>query len=224
MHSTMANILISLTRMWQFTYPVIHRLGYRSWVWIMVFGLLSSCSRSMPPAEYRAWVADPAHGLVQTHQSQGVSVTCAYRPIDLLVLQELATATSPISPASQARAYAGKTCCTLYLTRNGSEVENIFVNDPNTYEKALAYLNTGIAPTVYLATALHDSVPALASMYLRQYGATGSSTVLLTFDTKQLDIAQGFTVTWHDNLFGLGTQRFLFSANTLAAVPTVSYE
>ena len=220
----MANILISLTRMCYYSHPVIHRLGYRYWVWVMVFGLLSNCSRSMPPAEYRAWVADPTHGLIQTRQTQGVTVTCAYRPTDLLVLQEIATATSPITPASQARVYAGKTCCTLYLTRNRGEVENIFVNDPNMYGKALAYLNAGIAPTVYLATSPHDSVSALASMYLRQYGATGSSTVLLTFDTKHLDIAHGFTITWHDTFFGLGTQRFLFSANMLAAVPTVSYE
>lgn len=189
--------------------------------------LLASCARPLPPAAYRAYLADPAHGLRHTREAHGASIACAYRPMALLVLQDLATAPASLPPTardSAARAYAGKTYCALTLARNGGEIENAFVNDPAAYQQALAYLNTGLAADTYLATSAQDSVPGFASMYLRQYGTTGASTVLLVFDTAKLHPENGFHLTWHDTRFGLGTQRFAFAADDLAALPELRYD
>ena len=73
--------------------------------------------------------------------------------------------------------------------------------------------------TCFLVTAARDSIPALASIYPRQYGTTGRSTVLLIFDTQAHPLTQDFTLTFHDRQFGLGTLRFPFRAADLAAVP-----
>jgi len=175
---------------------------------------------------YRAYLADPAHGLSHTVEVNGATVTCTYRPTELLVAQELAGAAAPVTAAvrdSLGRAYAGKTYCTLTLSRHGGEIENALVNDPPAYQQALTYLNTGIAADAFLATSARDSVPASASMYVRQFGTMGRSNVLLVFDTRQLAPRQGFHLTLRGQQLGLRTMRFSFAARDLAALPTLKF-
>lgn len=188
-------------------------------------GGLAGCSRPLPLAKYRAYLADPAHGLTHTREVNGATVTCTYRPIPLLVQQDLArlAATTPVTRDSLGRAYAGKTYCSLSLARDGGEIENSLVTTPPAYQQMLTYLNTGIAADTYLATA-HDSVPALASMYLRQYGTTGQSTILLVFDTRKLAPEQGCHLTFQGQRLGLGTLRFPFTAHDLAALPPMQFD
>ncbi|MDQ2770292.1 MAG: hypothetical protein M3Y54_07310, partial [Bacteroidota bacterium] len=180
---------------------------------------LGSCSPPLTAAEYRAYLNDPAHGLTREQNQNGTTVICSYRPTPLLVLQEIAG--KDVSPAVQdsvAATYEGKTYCTITLSRNGAEFETQFVSTPLFYQQFLAYLNTGIAADAYLVTTSQDSVSAIASMYLRQYGTTGNSTILLVFDTKKRSIESGFHLTLLAQRLGLGTLKFNFSARDLAAL------
>jgi hypothetical protein len=188
-----------------------------------VSALLAGCTHPLPAAEYQAYLLDPAHGLTHTQQVNGITVTCTYRPVPLLVSQDLARVSvhSPAVRDSLIRTYAGKTYCALSLSRDGTEIENSLVTDPTAYQQALSYLNTGIAADTYLGTTANDSVPAIASMYVRQYGNTGQSTVLLVFDTRNLTPEKGCRLTFQGQRLGVGTLRFLFSAHDLAALPDV---
>lgn len=185
--------------------------------------LLAGCATPLPPTEYQAYLSDPAHGLSQTVEANGATIICTYRPTDLLVLQDL-TSNPTAGRDSLARAYAGKTYCTLTLARNGSEIENQFVTNPTAYQQALTYLNTGIAADAFLVTTPHDSVPAAASMYVRQFGTTGHSTLLLVFDTHQLTPQRGFHLTLRGQRLGLGTLRFPFTGSALAALPALQFD
>lgn len=98
------------------------------------------------------------------------------------------------------------------------------VNDRNAYQRAIDYLNAGIAADSYLVTSPHDSTAALSSMYLRQYGTTGHTTILLVFDTRKHPINQGFCLTLDGRRLGLGTLRFPFADDDLAALPNLQYE
>jgi hypothetical protein len=201
-------------------------LRFRSYYLCGIVGLLlSSCATSLSPTEYKAYLADPAHGLTHTVDANRATITCTYRPTDLLVLQDLAKApANVVTQDSLAHNYLGKTYCTLKLACNGSEIENQFVNDPAAYQQALTYLDTGIATDAFLATTTHDSVAAVASMYVRHFGATGHSTVLLVFDTHQLTPQQGFHLTLRGQHLGLGTLRFSFAARDLAALPALKFD
>jgi hypothetical protein len=189
-------------------------------------GLLTGCSQALPPAKFRAYLADPQHGLVQTREAAGVTAMVTYLPVPLLVLRDLAhvPTTGPAVRDSLAGSYAGKAYCTLSLSRQGVEIENILVNNRNAYEQAINYLNTGIAADTYLVSSPHDSVAALSSMYLRQYGTTGHTTILLVFDTRKYPIDRGFSLTLDGRRLGLGTLRFPFAARDLNALPALQYE
>jgi hypothetical protein len=105
------------------------------------------------------------------------------------------------------------------LAQNGVEIENRYLPDAQAFTQALAYLSSGIAADVFLVTPTRDSIPALAAIYPRQYGTTGRSTVLLVFDTHQLDLQQGFDLAFHDQFFNLSTLRFSFAAADLRDLP-----
>ncbi|GGF27933.1 hypothetical protein [Hymenobacter cavernae] len=180
----------------------------------------------MESVAYHAYLQDAAHGLTHEVEANGAVITCAYRPTDLLVAQDLAI--SRAVPAAELvdslrRHYQGKTYCSLSLAQDGAEIENQFITNSTAYTNALAYLNTGIAADVFLVTPTLDSIPALASIYPRQYGTTGHSTVLLIFDTHQLDLSHGFHITFRGDQFNVGTLRFPFTASDLADLPTLRF-
>lgn len=185
----------------------------------------ASCSAPLEQPQYLAYLADAKHGLTQNQEVNGATVTCSYRPLDLLVGQELANRETEATRAvidSIRHTYAGRVYCTLSLARNGAEIENGLVRDEIALGQALSYLSTGIAQDVFLRGAGQpDSVPALAATYARQYGSTGRSTVLLAFAAPEPAIQQGFTITYRDTQFQLGTTRFAFSAQALKNLPAL---
>ncbi|WP_139926242.1 hypothetical protein [Hymenobacter sp. DG01] len=184
--------------------------------------LTGCCSSSLEAPALRAYVQDPAHGLVQHTTVGSAELTCAYRPTELLVAQELANPNSiTASPDSVRRQFAGRQYFTLSLAQDGAEIENQFITNPTALTNALAYLNTGIAADVFLVTAGHDSIPALTSAYPRQYGATGRSTVLLIFQASGLPQNQDFQLVYRDTHFGLGTVQFSFKGPDVVAIPTL---
>lgn len=196
---------------------------------LLALGLLgtgsASCTHSLARGAYQAYLADPAHGLTQTQQVNGIAITCVYRPTDLLVSQELtAEATTP-DPAfidSLRRTYAGKVYCSLALARDSTELEAAVSGDETALSQTLSYLSTGIAQDVYLrGLGRPDSVAALAAAYTRQYGNTGRSTVLLAFAAPRLDVRQGFTLTYRDTQFGLGPVHFVFPAHAIQQLPAL---
>lgn len=198
---------------------------------LLALGLLGAgsagCSHSLARGPYQAYLADPAHGLTQTQEVGGITVTGAYRPTDLLVSQELtaeATAPTPAFVDSLRRAYAGKVYCTLALARDSAELEAAVSRDETALSETLSYLSTGIAHDVFLhGLGQPDSTAALAAAYTRQYGSTGRSTVLLVFPTPQLEVSQGFTLTYHDTRFGLGPVRFVFTPQALGQLPALQF-
>lgn len=187
--------------------------------------LTAACSASADPAQYRAYLADPAHGLTQTVAVAGTTITCAYRPAELLVWQEVGNrALPPAARDSVARAYAGKTYCTLTFTRHGQELENEYASQPQVRQQVLDYLHRGIAADAFLATAPNDSVPATASFYVQQHGLSGHSTVVLVFATPRRGATNGFHLALRGQALGLGRQRFFFPPRALAALPPLRYD
>jgi hypothetical protein len=188
---------------------------------------LVGCGRPLERPAYLAYLANPAHGLTQTQEANGITVTCSYRPPDLLVSQELTSKATTVSPAtidSLRHTYAGKLYCTLALTRDSAEIETSFIRDEAALGQALSYLSTGITRDVYLrGLGQPDSAAAMAATYARQYGNTGRSTVLLVFLTPRLDMSQGFTISYHDTQFGLGPLRFIFPAQALRDLPALQF-
>lgn len=199
----------------------------RYWMGLLGHLVLAGCSHPLEEGEYRTYLKDTGHGLTQVRTVGPITVSCSYRPLDLLVAQEIGSVgqAEPSVIDSLRHHYAGKAYFSLALAQNNTEIENRYVTDQVAFTQALAYLSTNIAQDVYLATPVPhaDSVAALTALYPRQYGTTGRTTVLLLFDTRRLDLSRGFTLTYHDTHFQLGTVRFPFAAADLNRLPALKF-
>lgn len=207
--------------------PLLERVLIGCLLALSLGGAACQSSAALDEAGLLAWVRDPAHGLSHQRQEEAVTISCTYRPTDLLVAQELARMQQRASPPqvdSLRHLYAGKTYFTLGLSRNGTEFENQYVTDPALYAQFIRYLNDGICRDVALVTPSHDSISAMAASYLRHYGTTGRSTILLVFNTQHLDLSPGFHFLLLGRNLALHNQRFDFTAKALATLPKLRLE
>jgi len=100
----------------------------------------------------------------------------------------------------------------LNLSQDNKEIENHYISNESLYTRVLQYLNYNIAQDVYLRLpGRPDSVAAIAAIYPRQYGATGRSSVLLTFPVSDKQLRRGCTITFKGEKLAVGTHRFIFT-------------
>lgn len=101
----------------------------------------------------------------------------------------------------------------LTLASKGAEIEQEYISNYNIYNRFIQYLNYDIAQDVYLLLpGRPDSVAAIAASYPRQYGATGRSSVLLTFPVSDKQLRHGCAITFKGEKLAVGTHRFVFTA------------
>lgn len=101
----------------------------------------AGCTSQLDHDKYLAYLNDPEHGLTQTQQANGATITCGYRPIDLLVSQELANQAAdalPLHSDSVRRTFGDKQYITLSLSREGAEVENQLIRDELAFGQAIS--------------------------------------------------------------------------------------
>ncbi|QKG55126.1 hypothetical protein [Hymenobacter sp. BRD67] len=102
---------------------------------------------------------------------------------------------------------------TLAMAKNGQEIENQYITNKPLYTHTIQYLGGDIARDVYLhLPGQPDSTAANSATYLRQYGATGHSTVLLTFPVAEKLLRQGCRVTFRSRQLALQDRQFVFTA------------
>jgi hypothetical protein len=109
--------------------------------------------------------------------------------------------------------YSNQAGFILNLSQDNQEIENHYIYDESLFTRVLQYLNYNIAQDVYLRLpGRPDSVAASAASYPRQYGATGRSSVLLTFPVSDKQLSHGCAITFKGEKLALGTHRFVFTA------------
>lgn len=111
----------------------------------------------------------------------------------------------------------------LSLTENNQEIENQYIANAPLYTRVLQYLNYDIARDVYLRLpGRSDSVAAIAASYPRQYGATGRSSVLLTFPVTAKQLRRGCFITFKGEKLAVGTHRFAFTVSDIKTAHQVA--
>jgi hypothetical protein len=107
----------------------------------------------------------------------------------------------------------------LALAQDNREIESQYIATGPLYTRVLQYLNYDIAQDIYLRLpGCPDSVAATAASYPRQYGATGRSSVLLTFPVSDKQLRHGCAITFKGEKLAVGTHRFLFTAADIKTV------
>lgn len=138
------------------------------------------------------------------------SIACIkfYSLITLLYASTITCVWQPIQANKQQQCQF-----TLAMAVNGQEIENQYITNTPIYTRTLQYLGGDIAQDVYLhLPGQQDSVAANSANYLRQYGTTGHSTVLLTFPIAEKLLRKGCRLSFRSRQLDLRARQFVFTA------------
>lgn len=183
--------------------------------------ILTCCQQQLDEAGLLAYMRDPDNGLYQQQTVAGAEVSLQYRPIEVLIAQELRNNPQMASNIDSLRAlFANRLHFNLSLSKDGQEIENQFLADRNQYNQVIQYLSYGLAKNIGLVSA-GDTVRPLGYLYPRMYSTTGRSSVMLVFDRIQLQGAPHFDVLLQDTQLGLGILLYRFKQRDLDNIPAL---
>ena len=179
-------------------------------------------SAHLPPEKLSAFVVDEEHGLKKSAALGNVNIEVTYRPVDLLVYQEIGKQVVDAKEIENLRKKYNQYIYFILSLSNDSK-EALHQTGGSQYSELVQTLSFRMNDYVTLTTAASDTIPVGDFMLNRTYGMSSSTDLLFVF-SKEKAIGQDW-IQFNLNEFGLevGNQRFRFSMKDIEEVPEVNF-
>lgn len=183
--------------------------------------MLITCRREvMSESELRQYVSDKENGLYKNIQKNGYDIEVTYRPKDLVASQRL----DGIRDFGE-RQFIMKqmdTLCyfILKLSLNSQEIENHLSGNQDKLASVVSYLSSGIRSALMLVTGQDKNHP-LDVAYVRTYGATSGTSLLVVFRKPDMDSTDELTFVLDDDVIGIGLVAFDFDIRDIKRIPNL---
>ena len=170
--------------------------------------------------ELNAYILKEENGLQKKTESNGIQLEIRVYPTDLILAEEI---DGKNYKPSQVDSIHNKLQDIQYfrfsISRDDQEVVNALALDEDQFKRGLEYLSSGIGEDLKLIQDL-DTTDVQGVMYLRGYGISRASVLLVAFKRK-LTHDDPVTVMYNDSFFNTGLTRFDFRLNDLNSIPTL---
>lgn len=179
-------------------------------------------SAHLPPEKLSAFVIDEEHGLKKTAVLNNINTEVTYRPVDLLVYQEIGKQVVDAKEIGNLRKkYSQYIYFVLSLSKDNKEA--LHQAGGSQYGELVQTLSFRMNEYVTLTTAANDTIPVGDFTLNRTYGMSGSTDLLFVFDKKKT-IGQDW-IQFNLNEFGLGVGnlRFRFAMENIEKVPEANF-
>ena len=187
-------------------------LGSKSFLYIILGLLFTSCTKYLDSEEYSAFVSDPENGLRKDESVSDFKVSVMYEPTEYIISQE-----SPSDIESrrdelndfehfQFRIELLKGGNILTYKESASLNQNTRINHFSFYAKEDFKLVVD-----------EDTSNCSLAIYSRNYNLT--PTVDLTLSFKEQNKESDWQLIYDDSQFGLGRMKFLFDEHDLKGLP-----
>ena len=185
--------------------------------------VLLSCQKQkmVSQEELKKYILDPENGLIVKAKKNDVDIEALYRPNALVIAQQIDGVTDKAERTKVIKNFDSLTYFVIKLSRNGQEIENGYVFDPDKFLKVANYLASGVAQNIYLTTST-DTIPALDAVYTRMFGAATATTVMAIFDADVRELTGTLQLHLDDTELGLGLNEFEFDTNNIKNAPTLN--
>jgi hypothetical protein len=174
----------------------------------------------MTESELKGYVSDKENGLQKSLQKNGYDIEVTYRPTELVLFQHL----DGVEDASERETIKKQIDTLSYfvvkLSRNGQEIEHYLSGNRHMLAKVVSYLSSGIGDDLMVATR-RDKMHPLDVAYVRSYGATSGTSLLVVFRKPDMDTTDKLTFVLNDELIGIGSVAFDFQTKDLKRIPTL---
>ena len=181
--------------------------------------IISCGERRLSLTELKAYATEPAHGLIQRSERDGITFELIYRPKELIVQQNVESINDPQwdSVASQLKSFD---YFVMRISKDKREIEASFAGDPSSYTKVTNYLNGTIGGDLSLVVD-NETIKTSEVLFSPTYGMAGASSILVVFNSELADRDSDFTVVLNDTQFGTGRHEFDFEAQAIHSIPRI---
>nr|AGM16421.1 putative lipoprotein precursor [uncultured bacterium] len=185
----------------------------------LFISLFTSCSekRTLSEEELRLYVQNPENGLISKVEKNGALVELSYRPKELIIAQEVGYA-DPIKWEGEEKRLDSVEYFILRLSKNGDEIENGYVSEPEKYNTILNYLNGPVSGDLRLYVS-NRVVKAESAIFVPSFGSGTATSVMVLFRQNLAEIDESFSVVYDDSILGLGRCEFSFAADAIKNIP-----
>lgn len=192
-------------------------------VTILCIALGSCHPKEMSVEELKLFLVDQDNGLQHSAEADGTKVFVTFRPIDLLIDQEVDGASvDKKTLISLRKKYSDFYYFILSVTKSDEEVLHL-TGDMGKYSQLVETMSFRMQDYVTLTTASQDTIPVGDFMMNRTYGLGSSTDILFSFDKKKT-LDDGWVQFNLDEFgFGLGNKRFRFAISDMENAPNVRF-
>ena len=182
----------------------------------MVF-LFVSCQQSKhfkTADELIVYIQDEQHGYSQQKMINGVAYTLLYRPTDLLVNQELSSASASEAEVEALRQkYKNYLYFNLSMSKHNQELLSVAPKNQNEFGAMVNQLAFGMNEKVHLFTQQKDTIALADYIYPRMYGMSRATTMMFVYPRQHENLDQDYLNFTIEDL-GLYTGEVKFKINT----------
>lgn len=185
---------------------------------LSLMGLMYSCSQQPKDInDYISWFAKEETGFVKRKQLNNLTYTVQYRPVDLMIINELKTLNNPQKDDidSLKKNYGHSKYFLLEISpdnkgqNSGNLIKN-FSTDYESYKEIVEELAFNIQEQVELIIEGDTLAPRIYH-YEQGYELSSNQRFLFAFQTKEKIKANEMTFIYNDHLFGSGRLKFQFN-------------
>ncbi len=191
----------------------------RSSVFLLIISCFLSCNSNYDKnyAELLKDVNNEENGYVQTKEINGVKISLAYRPTELMVSQELEQLGDiKISKDSLKKKYNQNLYFILNYSKNNNEILSSVSESRQKFNEVQNTLTFGMQEKVALLNEKKDTIPLLDYNFPRTYGMARSTSLLFIFKREEnLEKSSTLIFSVNDIGLGIGDVKFKYSTDII---------
>ena len=179
----------------------------------------------MDEAQLKEFILNEENGLSQSITVNEQTIQVAYRPVDLLICNEVKA--KEIKDEKQIRDlkkdYDQNMYFILTLSANNQEIINQSIGNKEIFEKAVKQLAFGMNEHVYMVNSEKDTIPPTDYIYPRMYGGSPATSLLFVFNKDKLQHTDYMDFCLNEFGFGTGNQKFRFRSKDINNTPQLKF-
>jgi len=206
---------------------------------LMLFGFvfLLSCDNSGKInniEEYLVWLNDQNNGLVKTKYVNGLELTIKYLPAEYLAFQDLKNEMSFTENNKDSLVKFYEKSMTFLMSigpderkQQGGDIMFQGVRNYKEYSKRVYTMNFDMEQFITLKTDKREFCPVLSNLE-NVYGLAAKRNIIFVFvpsknNPKDLLGTEKYDFVYEDELFGLGTNHFVFYKRDINNLPKITF-
>ncbi|MCD2257580.1 hypothetical protein [Psychroserpens luteolus] len=171
------------------------------------------------------YINEEANGYVYHKTVKGIDFTLMYKPIDLIVAQELEDLNSENEIDSLRNVYKDFLYFNLYMSKDNKELLSVVAKNKSDFSAKVNTLVYNMNENVNLFTKKKDTIELIDFVYPRMYGMSNSTAIMFVYPRDEKHLSEEYlNFTIEDLGLNTGEVKFKIETKNIKSEPKLSFK